>query len=356
MNHTDWDTIILGQGLAGSLLAWNLIQRGQRVLILDQAHQSSASRIAAGLINPVTGKRLVKQKNTNAFLAAALSQYTHLKDQFNVTFFHSKPMMRLFKTENERTVYTKRINDPDYQKYLGNDFSTSSNPLINNPYGGFNQDHTGYLDITVLLDNLKHYFIKHDCYLNRDIEYSQIIPGNRTISVGDLHANRIIFCEGYRATSNPWFNWLPFKLAKGEILTLTTKSTLPDTIINTGKWLLPIDKHTCKFGATYQWHDLNEQVTQEAKTELLSAINHLFKNDLSFKITKQEAGIRPCTKDTSPYIGLHPQLPSLGFFNGFGSRGSLLIPYYAQHFCEHLLHHQPLDQGVDITRYWNTDA
>jgi hypothetical protein len=43
----------------------------------------------------------------------------------------------------------------------------------------------------------------------------------------DISAKKIIFCEGYHAIHNPWFNYLPFQLAKGEILTLTAKQILP---------------------------------------------------------------------------------------------------------------------------------
>jgi len=52
------DFLIVGQGLAGSLMAWELMQRGKTVLIVDNGLEN-ASRVAAGLINPVTGMRFV---------------------------------------------------------------------------------------------------------------------------------------------------------------------------------------------------------------------------------------------------------------------------------------------------------
>ena len=53
------DYLIIGQGLAGSLLAWELIQRRCSVVVVDNGNEN-ASQIAAGLINPITGMRFVK--------------------------------------------------------------------------------------------------------------------------------------------------------------------------------------------------------------------------------------------------------------------------------------------------------
>ncbi len=54
-----FDFLIVGQGLAGSLLAWELMQRGAKVLIVDNG-MPNASQVAAGLINPITGMRFAK--------------------------------------------------------------------------------------------------------------------------------------------------------------------------------------------------------------------------------------------------------------------------------------------------------
>ena len=70
-----YDTIIIGQGLAGSLLGWQLIQDGQRVLVIDDGHRSAASRVAAGIINPITGQRLVKSWHVDQFLPEAEKFY-----------------------------------------------------------------------------------------------------------------------------------------------------------------------------------------------------------------------------------------------------------------------------------------
>jgi glycine/D-amino acid oxidase-like deaminating enzyme len=51
------DFIIVGGGLAGSILALELINRGADLLLIDRPLAGAASPIAAGIANPVTGKR-----------------------------------------------------------------------------------------------------------------------------------------------------------------------------------------------------------------------------------------------------------------------------------------------------------
>ena len=51
--------IIVGQGVAGTLLAYFLLKAGQNVIAIDNYHKGAASNVAAGIINPITGRRYV---------------------------------------------------------------------------------------------------------------------------------------------------------------------------------------------------------------------------------------------------------------------------------------------------------
>ena len=102
IDYPDTDYLIVGQGLAGSILAWKLVQAGCRIRVMDNDHHQSSSMVAAGLINPVTGKRLVLSDDTPKHLDAALSTYQAMADQFQQTFFHPLKMLRLLKDEKQK--------------------------------------------------------------------------------------------------------------------------------------------------------------------------------------------------------------------------------------------------------------
>lgn len=346
------DLLVVGQGLAGSLLAWRLLQAGMDVVVVADAAGAPTSRTAAGLVNPVTGQRLVKAINVDVLLPAARRFYRHLEQIFERPLFHEKAMLRLFRTEKEQEVYEKRCHDPAYQPYLGERFdSGGSGCELNDPLGGFRQYRTGYLDTTALLDTLNNYFLQQGRYLEGTVEYAALQLLEDGVVWEGLKAGRLIFCEGYLGQANPWFDWLPFQPAKGEILTLRTAERLPSEIINGRNWLVPTGGGEFKLGATYQWQPLDVQPTQAGRQQLLEGLALLLAHPPDCELIDHGAGVRPGTRDKLPFIGLHPECPVLGIFNGFGSKGSLMVPWYADRFSRYLQEGEPLPPEADIARF-----
>ncbi len=344
------DFLIIGQGLAGSLLAWELIQRGCKVLVVDNG-EKNASQVAAGVINPVTGMRFVKSDNVDLQLPVAISCYAQLSDFFQEAFFIEKPMVRIFKSERESDEARKRLSNPDYQPYLNNIRSQESSiGSIATPCGYLEQKQNGYLLTQPLLNCLKAYFISRDSYCNDNLSY-QDIQTEPTLSWKGIYPGEIIFCEGYKASRNPWFSWLPFEPVKGEILTLRHETILPDKILNYGNWLIPLNDHQIRIGATFDRENLDTLTTEEGKNELLKAVSKLSSALSEPTLINHQANIRPCTSDRHPFIGKHPKHKQLAIFNGFGAKGSLQIPWFSQCFADHLLSAKPLPASADIGRH-----
>ena len=345
------DYLIIGQGLAGSLLAWELIQRDCKIVIIDNGKEN-ASQVAAGLINPVTGMRFVKSADVDMLLPVAKQCYSRLADVFQQTFYIEKPMLRLFRSDKELTYCLKRLDDPDYQDFLG--AITESDQAFNNhatPFGFLEQKQTGYLLTRPLLSCLKDFFIARESYRLANIDYHdiQLQPSLRW---QDISPRKIIFCEGHHATNNPWFSWLPFQLVKGEILTLEHQSQLPDKILNYGDWLIPLNSRRIRIGATFDRENLNTLPTERGKNALLNALKPISANLAQATLLNHQANIRPCTLDKQVFIGHHPQHSQLAIFNGFGAKGSLQIPWYSRHFADALLNNKPLPS--DIQRHYAT--
>ncbi|MES0371872.1 MAG: FAD-dependent oxidoreductase [Mariprofundaceae bacterium] len=348
-NKLSHDILIVGSGLAGSSLAYRLMQSGKRVLLIADPDTPSASRVAAGLINPVTGQRLVLQNNIEALLATALSFYHQLEELFDQKLLHSREMLRVIRNEKEAKAWKKRKEDPAYKPYLG-DFK-ESNSDINAPAGLFSQHHTGFLDTNRLLDSLHRHFLEQQAMQAAKVHYNDISVTPDGVQWQDIHAKQMIFCEGWRGSNNPWFNHLPFQPAKGEIVTFYTDFRLPEHIINAGNWIIPIDQHTFKLGATYDWNVLDESVTDDAKEKLMQAMNQIFVDPPKSRLIEQSAGVRPGSRDKEPFIGFHHEHPQLGIFNGFGSKGSLLTPWYSEVFARHITHGDALPASANITRF-----
>jgi glycine/D-amino acid oxidase-like deaminating enzyme len=341
MNNHDY--LIIGQGLAGSLLAWELLQRGCKVMVIDNGLEN-ASQVAAGLINPVTGMRLVKSADIEQLLPTAMRCYEQLSQFFKQNFYIEKPMLRRLDNELLLTNAHKRLADPAYKNYV----KTIIHTELNSPY--LEQQQTGYLQTRLLLSALKRYFIERGCYRQSAVIYQDIELAS--LSWKDIRFKKVIFCEGHFATQNPYFSWLPFQLVKGEILTLQHQSQLPDVIYNFAEWLIPTDKQHIRLGASFDRVHLNTEPTLQAKNTLLQSLKHSGIHVPKLTVIDHQANIRPCTLDKQAFIGEHPQLPQLLIFNGFGAKGSLQIPKLCQLFVDALLNLTPYPSS--IARYYAT--
>ena len=102
-----FENVIVGQGLAGSAMAWTLHWAGQNLLLCDRAERETASRVAAGLITPVTGKRLVISTKYGERFTAAKNFYRRVEQETGQTFFYEVEMLRLFEEEEGRAGEAK---------------------------------------------------------------------------------------------------------------------------------------------------------------------------------------------------------------------------------------------------------
>lgn len=345
----DIDYLIIGQGLAGSLLAWELIQRDCTVVVVDSGREN-ASQVAAGLVNPVTGMRFVKADAVDILLPAARRVYQRLAEFFGRDFLIEKPMLRLLSTEAEISQCRKRLQDPAYRAYLA---GIKPPGQLDYPFdtriAALEQKQTGYLLTRPLLASLKDYFVSLNSYRQETLDYRdiQIRP---TLKWRALKPKKLIFCEGFRALRNPWFSDLPFQPAKGQILTLATEQTLPQQILNYGNWLVPLDRNRFRIGATFEHAVVDTAVTETGRRQLLQRLGNIYSKLATAEVVDQQANIRPCTQDRHPFVGHHPKYPELWIFNGFGAKGSLQIPWYSRHLADVLLTAEPLQAGCALNR------
>ena len=352
--NTKFDFFIIGQGLAGSLLAWRLITQGKKVLLIDPCHQQTTSRAAAGLINPVTGKRLVKSERVDEYLNSAKKLYNEFNTFFNENFIFEKPQLKIFRSEEDVLQWQQRKQDSTYDDFLGERFKSADKSfLTENSLGGFTQKQCSYLSTVPLLDKLRQFFMAKGSFIKAQLNLDELNLESNCVKWRKYKATKLIFCDGHHLQNNPWFSWLPLQPVQGEILTMETKHPLPEEIIQFGKWLLPLSKNRFKLGATWQWQPLDETATNKAFIELTQACHAVLPQLKDAQLIDTNVGIRPATKDKNPFIGLHPKQSQLLVFNGFGSKGSLLIPWYSECFSRYLLIGASLPKHADIARYKN---
>jgi glycine/D-amino acid oxidase-like deaminating enzyme len=342
--------IIVGQGIAGTVLAHTFLKNNTSVVIIDDPALSQASKIAAGLYNPVVFKRLVKSWKVDELLPFMDKFYTDAEQLLNEKFYFTKTIVKLFTEEQEKSLWIKK-SDEEVGNYLDKEINQNfGEGIIYNTNGAAEVKHGGNLNVALFLDVSGAYFKKQDIVIKEQFDYQQLIITDKNIRYKNITADKIIFCEGYKAVENPYFSSLPFKLTKGEVITIYApllKQT--EKVINKSVFILPVGNDLYKVGATYEWADLSELPTEKGKEELVNKLKKVLK--IPFEIVSHQAGIRPTVNDRRPLIGMHPQHPVLGIFNGLGTKGVMLAPYFAQHFYNFLELNKNLDEEVTIARF-----
>ncbi len=345
------DYIIVGQGIAGSVLAHTLLQNKKSILMIDNENLSQSSRVAAGLYNPVVFKRLVKSWLADELIPYMDNFYQDLEVTLKTSFYYKKEIVKLFADKSEKDFWLKKSQE-DVSNYLDKKIDeTLLNETVYTPYGVSKVLKAGNLDTSTFLSTSKKYFEKQCYFLNESFEFDNLSLNENKVCYNSFIATKIIFCEGYKAAENPYFSALPFKLTKGEVLTIKTKSPIMDEhfVLNKGVFILPLGNNTYKVGATYQWNELNELPTDKGKLELLEKVKKLIK--LPFEVILHQAGIRPTVSDRRPLIGLHHKYNSIGIFNGMGTKAVMIAPFFAVHFFKFLEQGEILNKEVDINRF-----
>lgn len=346
MNDRDFDVIVVGQGLAGTALAWSLTWRHQRVLVIDRAEAVTSSRVAAGLMTPITGKKLVPSWRWDRFWNAATNFYRRVEQQTSNSFFYPQRIVRLFATPQEQQYFAKRL-ESEFVGLVEQSDHLVDAEKFDAQLGGFEMVEGGRLAVHAYLAASRAYFEREGAFITDDISAESDIElsvnGLRIPRLG-LSARRLVFCQGIDATTNPWFQNIDFKPAKGEILTLQINELEEERIVSNGVWLMPIGNGLFRAGATYEWSELNSIPTNLGREEICQRLKQFLR--LPFEIVSHDAAVRPILRHYYPVLMVHRDHPQLGYFNGLGSKGSLQSPWLADHFAGVLLGEHSLDQAV----------
>lgn len=70
-----------------------------------------------------------------------------------------------------------------------------------------------------------------------------------------------------------------------------------------------------------------------------------------FKIIDHLSSVRPTNLERRPFVGTHPIYNNIGIFNGMGTKGCSLSPYFADEFTQFLLYGKAINPLADVKRF-----
>lgn len=345
------DYLIIGQGLAGSILGHQLLEQGKRIALIDQANGHTASRQATGLINPVTGRRFVKSWKIEDLLPYADNYYQQLNRSLNGNFFEHSEMLKILHSTEQVNDFHSRRNQDAYTNYLS--VYEASIPKSIKP-GEAQVKIAPVLQINMnsMLDALAEYIDTRADIYHEEFVHDELLIEDDWFEYKGIKAKKIVFAEGYLMRFNPFFNHLPIRFAKGEALIIQSKDLEVEQVLNSKINISPMGEDIYYVGATYDWSSFEQTPTKAKKEYILEALEESVV--CNFEIIEHKVGIRPTVKDRRPLLGEHPKYSNMYVFNGMGTKGLSLSPYFAEHLINHMEHQEALLDEVNIQRFDET--
>ncbi len=327
--------------MSGCIVALTAISRGMQVRVMERGNQQSASRAAAGVINPITGMRFSRSWRVDEFLPVAIKFYQRVEHATGARLWHPQPICRLFRSPELRNGFFKRRSLEQLAPYAVRMVEPEEvvGP-VENRYGGVWIEGGGWVDLAAFLDVARQMIEQDGEWMTEEVDLADL---------GDRCDGTVVDCRGYCPDAELW-GQLEWKPAHGDILTLKSDEKLPPCILNRAQFILPLEDGRFRFGATYDWELRDSAPSEQGRRALLDSMAEWVKVT-DAELMDQQAGIRPILRDQKPVLGRHPDFPNLAIFNGMGSKGGLWAPYLAGTLLDHLCIGAELDRRIDIRRF-----
>lgn len=342
------DYLIVGQGLCGTWLSYYLQKAEQSFLIIDEQQPYSASKVAAGLVNPVTGRRIVKTWMIDELLPFVCEQYRQLGNELKIETITQKNIIDFFPTPQMKLAFDDRFTSDT--QYLSKPVNQQEwNNFFNYDFGAGEIQPCYLVNVQNLLPTYRQQLYAQGQLREELFNLSDLILNNDHIQYRDISAKKIIFCDGITSNNNPYFNKLPFAPNKGEMLLIGIPGLLGDRIYKKGMNLVPWKDDLFWMGSSYEWTFDNDQPTEAFRKKSEALLKEWLK--IPFTVVDHMASVRPATLERRPFVGLHPVHMQIGILNGMGTKGCSLAPYFAKQFVNHLIGTTPISSDADIQRF-----
>jgi glycine/D-amino acid oxidase-like deaminating enzyme len=330
----DDEVLIVGQGLAGTCLAWRLWNRGIKFRLLDRTVRRGDA-VAAGMVTPVSGHAMHLEWHVDKFLDEAVEFYRKIGMVLGgEEYFYPVPVLRVFGAESEREAFEAK-ND-ELAPWIG-EVLDSVGGGVRGEFGGVVWNRGGWLRRQRFLDASKGYFRSHGLYEQRSMSDEEVV---------DTGAKLTVLCEGSAGLGSGPFQFLPEQRSKGETLTVRVPGLAEDRILTHDGWMIPRGGALFRAGAGYLRNDLTSEPTAKGRERVEYVVRSLTK--LHYEVLDHVAEVRPIMATNLPVIGMHPKLPGLAIYNGLGAKGTLYAPGVADMFVNHLLDGTAIDPAVDV--------
>lgn len=344
MVENSFDVAIIGGGINGSSIAYQLSKMGRKVIIIEKERLAcQASSAAAGMLaaqaeieqdGPLFQLALKSQQMFPA-LSSELFEYSGVDIEYA-----NKGMVKIAETEEIATEVKKQVAfqknwDPTITWLDSKQLREMEPALSPSVAGGMylpNDGHVQPAELTLAFAKAAVYFgaeIRENTEVLSFIFENGVVKGVKTAN-GDIHSDQVVVATGAWAAKLMRESGLDINVypVKGECFSIKPEKPIIQTTIFSDKrcYLVPKQNGEIYIGATMIENTFDTKVTPRGIATLLERATQLVPQIKDAAWERVWAGIRPQTGDGLPYIGEHPCWKGLYVAAGHFRNGILLSP------------------------------
>lgn len=335
--------LVVGQGIAGAALAWRLHEAGVPVAVSDSPDAASASRVAAGLMNPIAGKRMTSPWRAGELIPDAAKFYSDAGKLGGRSLIEPVEIWRVFRDETEVAQAAHRRVEGTLGVHDGGNVGGEIERVCHAPLGGMRIPGGSRVDVGGFLE----------------VAAARLraagIPSFPAIDPGELHGDATgvtwrgerfdcaILCTGAAAVGA-----IPgLSRVGGEIARLRVSDWPQGVVLSAGTWFAPDGSGTLLAGSTHR-PGSGPDLDDGAKRLGAEASRWL---RVGFSIDAVVGATRAAMPDRMPAVGWNPGAGRIGVTNGLGSRGAMLAPWLAEQWTRHLMAGADFDRKLSPDRF-----
>lgn len=344
------DYIIIGQGICGTWLGYYLLKENKSLIVFDNNHLQSASNAAGGLINPVTGRRVVTTWMAEALLPFAWKEYNALGETLNMQCINQKNVLVFPSATDLQQAFIERIKQQNSFIHPPSVARETLHATFNFPFDVFEINPCYVIKMQPLLQSFRVHLKEKNILKEAVFNEDELIVNKDCIQYKDIKAAKIIYADGMHASQSMYWKNLPFVQNKGQALVVNIEGLNTSCIYKFGHLtLIPLKENIWWVGSSNELEFATTSPTEDFKTRTMASLKSILKKD--FSVIDHWSALRPATVERRPFAGFHPQYKNIGILNGMGSKGCSLAPWFAKQLVQNMLYDEPLDPLADVSRF-----
>lgn len=341
------DYLIIGQGIVGTWLSYYAQLAGKTFVVVNDSKMPAASKVASGVINPVTGRRIVQTWMIETILPFALKAYSAIGQLLKKELVKEAPVILIHPSLQMQESFEYRYNHENV--YLEKNNAADFKAFMQVPFGSGQVNQSIWIDLNTMIEGWAQALVSKQQLIDDQFKIADLKVMDHGVEWKNIQAKRIVFSDGLSSMQNPYFKGLPFAPNKGEALIVEIKDLPNQAIYKHNLSIVPWKDQLFWVGSNYEWNYEDTNPSLAFRTKMEASLVQLLK--IPFTIVDHITGLRPANQDRRPFVGIHPAYPAIGICNGMGTKGCSLAPYFAHAFIEHCEHGTPIHPEASLERF-----